>query len=379
MSSSFELHFRGLPRELRDKIWRKLLVGNLPYRPSTLALDINRLNTTYSLALIRKAYMPITPRRDPIHLTLFLANKQIYHEASHIFYSCNEFITCIVNLLNLLLFGLRIRPGIRRLRLEFHTKYSAWFNTIKPRNMDLSFATHRLTHLTVRMPCVQPILLSEPCDIIGLSLMFELVEYLRAGLIKTIKLVFPGRYNLANILRRMALIIKTLLKSKHILHGPFGEQLQVLWFTCDDDRTHHEILRRSPDDPRPKFFHTFDKQTRIRGDVVLTLSRVEDQPVQKETVDRPKVVIVSNYSHLKRNAPASPKTIDPRPLKIPRYSYPQCMAFSESRTNGMPRRAVRDRHVGKTAQLRRLIEDKGPEIVPIPRETYRWKEPPSSV
>ncbi|KAG9967065.1 hypothetical protein KCU61_g341, partial [Aureobasidium melanogenum] len=93
MSRTYDQPFRGLPRELRDMIWRELLVlDRVPFRKLTRPEKPDG-----GLVGANSLLSPLTRmtdlRGDPLHLKLFLTNKQVFAETSLIFYSSNEFIT----------------------------------------------------------------------------------------------------------------------------------------------------------------------------------------------------------------------------------------------------------------------------------------------
>lgn len=122
MSRTYDQPFRGLPRELRDMIWRELLVfDDIPFRKTTMpekpdggSLDAHSLLSPLS----RMTDL----RCDPLHLRLFLTNKQVHAETSLIFYSSNEFITHSLCYLCTKQCNNHVRPGVRRVRLETRSR-----------------------------------------------------------------------------------------------------------------------------------------------------------------------------------------------------------------------------------------------------------------
>lgn len=148
-----------------------------------------------------------------------------------------------------------------------------------------------------------------------------------------------------------------LLRSGKPINGDQARMMKKVWNTADL-RGYVEVLNKLQDAPRETFIARFGDGSSIRvprGNAVIVLSRIEDEPVAKETVPRPRVRIVGPNSHLKRKFPWNCNSDDPRPNKFPRLQLPDFLVFSESRSRQMPQRAVQERFEGKSNQIRHLI------------------------
>jgi hypothetical protein len=382
MQRTHEQPLRGLPRELRDMIWRfALTVDDVPFRkPSEskkpnvgclavphLLSPLSRLNDT---------------RYDPLHLRLFLTNRQMFAETSLVFYSCNEFTTSVMSL-NHSTFNANIRRNVRRVRLETQLWQAiVQRNTSPLRDIHLSFVNHKLELLTITMPSEPPSLpvLVKGQDLaVTPCLAVDLVDCMLKGFIKHIRLLYPVPTGFLTPTHFWT--IKVLYKGKTAVKGEVGRILNTAWWNTDRGK-YAEVLYRLRDVPDQNFIARFGDGTFARlprGNAVIVLSRIEDEPVEKKkkTVPRPRVCIVGPNSHLKRRLPWNPDVADPRPNKIPRLKLPAYLAFSESRSHKMPQRAVQERFKGKSNEIRRLANDRGSSLAQIPRETYHWQQHPN--
>jgi hypothetical protein len=381
MQRTHEQPFRGLPRELRDMIWRfALTVDNVPFRkpsesekPNVGCLDVPHLLSPFSRMN--------NTRSDPLHLRFFLTNKQMYAETSRIFYSCNEFTTDVMSLTHSK-FNANIRRNVRRVRLETRP-WQAILQRYSPplRDIHLSFTSHKIELLTITMPSEPPAL---PALVKGEnlavtpSLALDLVDCMLNGFIKRIRLLYP--IPTGYLTPKQFLTIKILRRGKSAVAKHLGNTLDTAWWNADG-RKYAKVLYKIRDAPKNTLVARFGDGSFARlprGNAVIVLSRIEDEPVEeKETVPRPRVCIVGPNSHLKRRLPWNPEAADPRPNKISRLKLPAYLAFSESRSHKMPQRAVQERFKGKSNQIRRLVNDRGSSLAQIPREIYRWQQHPN--
>lgn len=380
MERTHELPFRGLPRELRDMIWKYALTfDDVPFRelsesekPNVGCLEVPHLLSR----LNRLTHL----RCDPLHLRLFLTNKQMYAETSIVFYASNEFTTDVMSLTNSK-FNANIRRVTRRVRLETRPWQAIVQRSTPPlRDIHLSFANHRLELLTITMPAeppALPVLVKGENLAITPSLAANIVDCMLKGVIKRVRLIYPVPTKFITPIQFWT--IRVLQKGKPAVTGELGRILNEAWWNTDR-RKYAEVLYRLQNVPSLGFVARFEDGTFMRlprGNAVIVLSRIEDEPVKKHTIPRPRVCIVSQNSHLKRKLPWNPNIADPSPKKIPRLRLPVFLAFSESRSHKMPQRAVQERFKGKSDQVRRLVNDRGPLLTQIPRETYRWQHHPS--
>lgn len=385
MSRSYDQPFCGLPRELRNMIWRELLVlDHVPFcKPTRPEKPDGGLLGAHSL-LSPLAHMT-NLRYDPLHLKLFLTNKQVYAETSLIFYSSNEFITHSLCIQCAEQCNNHIRPAVRRVRLE--TRSRAVPLQPRPHDIHMPFLSEqsKLDLITIRMPHEPPATPTLVNKAIGPRFAFYLVECMLKGFVKRLRLLYPIPTDLLS--PEEFWTIQLLRRGKEVVNGddPADEDLALacmirkVWKTADIGG-YTEVLDRLRDAPRENFIAKFEDSTSIRvprGNAVIVLSRIEDEPIAKETVPRPRVCIVGPNSHLKRRLPWNRDFADPRPNKFPRLLLPTFLAFSESRSRQMPQRAVQEKFKGKTNQIRRLVNDRGPLLAQIPRETYRWQQHPS--
>lgn len=380
MERTHELPFRGLPREVRDIIWKHTLtVDDVPFRKPSESVEPNVACFGVPRLLSRLSRLT-NFRCDPLHLRLFLTNKQVYAETSLVFYSSNEF-TKDVTSLDDYNFNADIRYVTRRVRLETRLCQAANQRYLPPlRNINLPFANHRLDLLTITMPSEPP---SLPVHIKGEnlaitpSLAVNIVDCMLKGFIKRVRLVYPIPTGFFTPVQFWT--IRVLRKGKPAITGEVGRILNEAWWNTDR-RKYAEVLYRLQNVATLGFVSKFEDGTVLRlprGNAVIVLSRVEDEPIKKHTVPRPRVCIVSQNSHRKRKLPWNPDIADPRPNKIPRLKLPVFLAFSESRSHKMPQRAVQERFKGKSNEIRRLVNHPGPLLTRIPRETYRWQHHPS--
>ncbi|THV88365.1 hypothetical protein D6C98_06284 [Aureobasidium pullulans] len=281
--------------------------------------------------------------RPPLHVRVFMANKQVYAETAPIFYSSNEFIADTDHLATTDSILANIRPDIRRLRLENkHTVYPTRLHASGLRNQHLSFIHHRLNVVTIKMPPEPPTKCSSR------TVRESICAILAVGLLCT---------------------ISALRKGRRAFQGPKGLLLQYAWYGAPVS-SYLTLLRGLQDLPDLNFVARFEHVTyprSSRDSNVIVLSRLEDEPVKRDTVDRPPVKIVGPNSHLKRKLPASPTSADPTPTKVRRLQLLQFLAFSESRNHNMSHQEVRDRFVGRNNELRRYINRAGLVLAPIPR------------
>lgn len=385
MRRTYDQPFRGLPRELRDMIWRELLVFDRvsfrkpmsPPKPDGGFLDAHSLLSP----LARMTNL----RYDPLHLKLFLTNKQVYAETSLIFFSSNDFVTHSLCIQCAEQCNNHVRPGVRRVRLE--TRSHPLPLQPRPHDIHIPFLSQqrKLDLIAIRMPyepIATPALVNKA---IGPQFAFYLVESMLKGFVKRLRLVYPFPTDCVS--PEEFWTIELLRRGKEVVNGddPDDEDLALasmikkVWKTADMGG-YIEVLDRLRDAPCENFVARFEDGTPIRvpgGNAVIVLSRIEDEPVEKETVPRPRVCIVGPNSHLKRRLPWNRDFADPRPNKVPRLLLPTFLAFSESRSCQMPQRAVQERFKGKSNQIRRLVSDRGPLLAQIPRETYRWQQHPS--
>lgn len=383
MSHTYDQPFRGLPRELRDMIWRELLVlDHVPFcKPKRPEKPDGGLSGAYSLLspLARMTDL----RYDPLHLKLFLTNKQVYGETSLIFYSSNEFITHSLCIQCAEQCNDHIRPAVRRVRLETRSCSVP----LQPRSHHIHipfFSQHlKLDLITIRMPYEPPATYTLVNKAIGVPFALYLVECMLKGFVKRLRLLYPTptdslspeEFWTIELLRRG----KELIDGDYLLGGDQVSMVRKVWNTADMGG-YVEVLDKLQDAPRNNFVARFEDSSSTRvphGNAVIVLSRIEDEPVAKETVPRPRVCIVGPNSHLKRRLPWNRHLADPRPNKFPRLQFPTFLAFSESRSRQIPQRAVQERFKGKSNQIRRLVNDRGPLLAQIPRETYRWQQHPS--
>lgn len=379
MARTHELPFRGLPTELRDMIWKHALtVDDVPFRELS---ESEKPKVRFEVPHLLSHLDRMTHTRcDPLHLRLFLTNKQMYAETSLVFYSSNEFTTDVMSLDDTK-FNANIRRLTRHVRLETLLSQANVQRYLPPlRDMNLPFANHRLEMLTITMPSEPP---SLPVHIKGEnlaitpSLAINIVDCMLKGFIKRVRLVYPIPTGFFTPIQFWT--IRVLLKGKPAITGEVGRILNEAWWNTDR-RGYAEVLYRLRNVPALGFLARFEDGTFMRlprGNAVIVLSRVEDEPIEKHTVPRPRVCIVSQNSHRKRRLPWNPDIADPRPNKIPRLKLPVFLAFSESRSHKMPQRAVQERFKGKSNEIRRLVNDRGPLLTQIPRETYRWQRHPS--
>ncbi|CAD0106375.1 unnamed protein product [Aureobasidium uvarum] len=380
MDRTYEQPFRGLPRELRDMIWKEsLIVDNVPFRRPTEPEkpDAGLLGVH---SLLSPLHSMNDTRCDPLHLRLFLTNKQMYAETAPIFYSSNEFITDIMSLNRIDRFNASIRRDVRQVRLEtLPWQAILQKQTPHPRDIHLSLTRHKLDLLTIRMPFEPPATVSVDKDAsiaITPSLAADLVDCMLKGFVKRLRLLYPIPTGF--ISPEQFWTIKILRKGKPAVTGEQGLKLDKAWRKADT-RGYAEVLYNLLDVPKKKFIARFGDGSLLRiprGNAVIVLSRVEDEPAKKETVPRPRVCIVGPNSHLKRRLPWNHGLADPRPTKLPRLELPAFLAFSESRSCKMPQRAVQERFKGKSNQIRRLVNDKGPSLAQLPREMYCWQQHP---
>ncbi|KAK6007148.1 hypothetical protein QM012_006156 [Aureobasidium pullulans] len=377
MSRTYDQPFRGLPRELRDMIWRELLVfdrvsfcrSNRPEKPADGFHDANSLLSPFT----RMTDL----RFDPLHLRLFLTNKQVYAETSLVFYSSNEFITHSLCIKCTEQCNDHVRPGVRRVRLETRSRPVPLHSL--PHNIHLPLLNQhgKLDTIAIRMPY-------EPRDTpapgnkpIGLQFAFYLVKCMLKGFVKRLRLLYPIPTGFLS--PEQFWTIKLLSRGKQFFDGDQASAMKKVWKKADM-RGYIKLLLKLRDAPRENFVAKFEDGTSIRvprGNAVIVLSRVEDEPIAKETIPRPRVRIVGPNSHLKRRLPWNPDFADPRPNKFPRLQLPAFLAFSESRSRQMPQRAVQERFRGTSNQIRRLANDRGRLLAQVPRETYRWQQHPS--
>jgi len=380
MERTHELPFRGLPREIRDMIWKHALtVDDVPFR--TLSESEKPIFGSLGLPDLLSHLSRLTNTRcDPPHLRLFLTNKQVYAETSLVFYSSNEFTKDVMSLDDSK-FNANIRYVTRRVRLETRLCQAEIQRSLPPLpNINLPFANHRLDMLTITMPSEPP---SLPVHIkgenlaIAPSLAANIVDCMLKGFIKQIRLVYPTPTSFFTPIQFWT--IRVLRKGKPAITGKVGHILNEAWWNTERGK-YAEVLYKLQDVPTLGFVARFEDGTFMRlpsGNAVIVLSRIEDEPIKKHTVPRPRVCIVSSNSHSKRRLPWNPDIADPRPSKIPRLKLPVFLAFSDSRSHKMPQRAVQERFKGKSNQIRHLVNDRGPLLTQIPRETYRWQHHPS--
>ncbi|KAH0006639.1 hypothetical protein KCU78_g12212, partial [Aureobasidium melanogenum] len=212
---------------------------------------------------------------------------------------------------------------------------------------------------------------------ISLPFAVYLVDGMLKGFVKRLRLLYPIPTGFLS--PEEFWTIKLLRKGKRIFDGDQVSKIRKVW-TKADMRGYIEVLDKLRGAPRENFVARFEDGSSIRvprGNAVIVLSRIEDEPIVKDTVPRPKVCIVGPNSHLKRRLPWNRDFADDRPNKFPRLQLPSFLAFSESRSRKMPQRAVQERFKGKSNQIRRLANDRGPPLAPLPRETYRWQQHPS--
>jgi hypothetical protein len=381
MQRTHEQPFRGLPRELRDMIWKfALTVDDVPFwKPSeSEKSNVGCLGVPHLLSPSSRLN---DTRSDPLHLRFFLTNKQMYAETSPVFYSCNEFTADVMSLTHSK-FNANIRRNVRRVRLETRP-WQAVLQRYSPplRDIHLSFTSHKIELLTITMPSeppASPVLVKGENLAITPSLALDLVDCMLNGFIKRIRLLYPiptGYFT-----PKQFLTIKILRRGKSAVAKHLGNILDTAWWNADA-RKYAKVLYKIRDAPKNTLVARFGdgRFARLpRGNAVIVLSRIEDEPVEeKETVPRPRVCIVGPNSHLKRRLPWNPEAADPRPNKISRLKLPAYLAFSESRSYKMPQRAVQERFKGKSNEIRRLVNDRGSSLAQIPRETYRWQQHPN--
>ncbi|THW25322.1 hypothetical protein D6D23_04447 [Aureobasidium pullulans] len=367
MARTHEQPFRGLPRELRDMIWRELLtVKHVPFRKPA-----KKTTEPYSVLFgVPKLERILDFGRPPLHVRVFMANKQVYAETAPIFYSSNEFIADTDHLATTDSILANIRPDIRRLRLENkHTVYPTRLHASGLRNQHLSFIHHRLNVVTIKMPPELPTKCSSRTvrESIGAILAVGLVDCLLKGSFKRLRLVYPNPITSTD--PDQLCTISALRKGRRAFQGPKGLLLQYAWYGAPVS-SYLTLLRGLQDLPDLNFVARFEHVTyprSSRDSNVIVLSRLEDEPVKRDTVDRPPVKIVGPNSHLKRKLPASPTSADPTPTKVRRLQLLQFLAFSESRNHNMSHQEVRDRFVGRNNELRRYINRAGLVLAPIPR------------
>lgn len=378
MERTQELPFRGLPRELRDMIWRyALAVDHVHFRKLSVSEkpDVGCLG-------IPHLHSPLSrlndTRCDPLHLRLFLTNKQMYAETSRVFYSSNEFTTDVMSLTHSK-FNANIRRNVRRVRLETRPWQAIVQRYTPPlRDIHLSFTSHRIELLTITMPAEPSafsVLVKGENLAITPSLAVDLVDCMLRGYVKRIRLVYPTPTDLVH--PRQFQTIKVMRRGKAAVTGDLGRILDTAWWNADR-RSYAEVLYNLRDVPKKFFMTRFeDSHCYLRlppRNAVVLLSRYKDEPIEKHTVPRPRVCIVSLNTHLKRRLPWNPNSFDPRPDKIPRLKLPTFLAFSESRSRNMPQSAVQERFKGRSNEIRRLVNDRGPPLVRITREAYRWQQ-----
>jgi hypothetical protein len=381
MKRTHEQPFRDLPRELRDMIWKSaLIVDHVPFRrpsesekPNVGCLGVPHLLTPLSRLT--------DTRCDPLHLRLFLTNKQMYAETAPIFYSSNEFTTDVMSLTHSK-FNTNIRRDVRRVRLETRPWQAIVQRYTPPlRDIHLSFTRYRIDLLTITMPSeppALPVLVKGENLAITPSLAVNLVDCMLRGFIKRIRLLYPIPTGF--LTPKQFLTVKVLRKGKSAITGELASTLDKAWWNVDS-RKYAEVLYRLRDVPKNNLVARFGDGSFLklpRGNAVIVLSRIEDEPRKKEkTVPRPRVCIVGPNSHLKRRLPWNPDIADPRPSKIPRLKLPAFLAFSESRSREMPQRAVQDRFKGRSDEIRRLVSVRGTPLAQLPRETCRWQQHPN--
>lgn len=316
-------------------------------------------------------------RGDPLHLKLFLTNKQVFAETSLVFCSSNEFITHFLCIQCAEQCNNHVRPAVRRVRLETRSRPVP----VQPRPHDIHtplLSQHRNFDLiTIRMPYEPPAAPALVNRAISLPFAVYLVDGMLKGFVKRLRLLYPIPTGFLS--PEEFWTIKLLRKGKRIFDGDQVSKIRKVW-TKADMRGYIEVLDKLRGAPRENFVARFEDGSSIRvprGNAVIVLSRIEDEPIVKDTVPRPKVCIVGPNSHLKRRLPWNRDFADDRPNKFPRLQLPSFLAFSESRSRKMPQRAVQERFKGKSNQIRRLANDRGPPLAPLPRETYRWQQHPS--
>ena len=186
-----------------------------------------------------------------------------------------------------------------------------------------------------------------------------LVDCLLKGSFKRLRLVYPNPITSTD--PDQLCTISALRKGRRAFRGPKGLLLQYAWYGAPVS-SYLTLLRGLQDLPDLNFVARFEHVTyprSSRDSNVIVLSRLEDEPVKRDTVDRPPVKIVGPNSHLKRKLPGSPTSADPTPTKVRRLQLLQFLAFSESRNHNMSHQEVRDRFVGRNNELRRYINRAG--------------------
>ncbi|KAH0368643.1 hypothetical protein KCU65_g3919, partial [Aureobasidium melanogenum] len=358
MSRAYDQPFRGLPRELRDMIWSELLVlDRVPFRkPERPGKPDGGLVGANSLI------SPLTRmtdlRGDPLHLKLFLTNKQVFAETSLIFYSSNEFITHTLCTQCAEQCNDHVRPAVRRVRLE--TRSRPVFVQPQPHDIHMTWIIqhHRLDLITISMPYEPPATPAHVNRAISLPHAVYLVDCMLKGFVKRLRLLYP--IPTAFLFPEDFWTIQLLRKGKRLLQDRDQvSNIRKVWNKADI-RGYIEILDKLQDAPLADFVARFEDGSSMRvphGNAVIVLSRIEDEPIEKDTVPRPKVRIVGPNSHLKRKLPWSSDDADPRPNMFPRLQLLAFLAFSESRSRKMPQHAVQERFKGKSNQIRRLVSE----------------------
>ncbi|KAH0356700.1 hypothetical protein KCU81_g376, partial [Aureobasidium melanogenum] len=358
MSRTYDQPFRGLPRELRDMVWRELLVlDRVTFRKPERSEKPDG-EPVGADSLLSPLTGMTDLRGDPLHLNLFLTNKQVFAETSPIFYSSNEFIMhslctqCAEQCNN------HVRPAVRRVRLETRSRPVL----VQPQPHDIHVPWigqhHRLDLVTVRMPYEPPAVPAHVNRAINLPYAVYLVACMLKGSIKRLRLLYPIPTGFLS--PEDFWTIQLLRKGKRLLSDRDQvSKIRKVWNKADM-RGYIEILNKLRDAPLANFVARFEDGSSFRvprGNAAIVLSRIEDEPIEKDTVPRPKVRIVGPNSHLKRKFPWNPDVADPRPNKFSRLQFPAFLVFSESRSRKMPQSAVQERFKGKSNQIRRLVSE----------------------
>jgi hypothetical protein len=223
MQRTHEQPFRGLPRELRDMIWRyALTVDKVPFqKPSESEKpNVGCLGVPHLLSPLSR--LNNTPC-DPLHLRFFLTNKQMYAETSPVFYSSNEFTTDVMSLTHSK-FNANIRRNVRRVRLETRPWQAILQGYTPPlRDIHLSFTSHKIELLTITMPSEPPafpVLVKGENLAIPPSLALDLVDCMLKGYIKRIRLLYPIPTD--HLTPKQFMTIKILRKGKSAVHPNHG-------------------------------------------------------------------------------------------------------------------------------------------------------------